>query len=577
MLKKLFRVYSIDNKSLFLIIVGSLSWCLTMVKSGIKYPFGIGYWGPNGHDGVWHLALINSLVKKTWQIPVFAGEQIKNYHIGFDLFLAILHKISGIPTTLLYFQVLPVVFALLIGALIYRFMMIWQKSKIVAFWTLFFIYFGGSFGFVYTLYNTGQIGGESLFWSQQAISTLINPPFALSLVLLFSGLIFLYSGIERNNRNLLVLSTFSFGLLIQIKIYAGLLILAGLFVSGFVEFLRNRKVTVLKVFIGTLTISVLLFSNLSGSNNIIIFKPLWFMESLFGSVDRFYWPRFAGALLNYKLGHVWLKMFPAYFLALIIFIVGNFGSRLISFLWVFKKGIKLSNYQYNDILIVTIIISGIVIPTFFVQSGTPWNTIQFMYYSLIFSGLLSGIFFGKFIESNNDSFFKSFIVKKLLIVIVLIFTLPTTIGTLLYNYLPGRPPAMISNSEIEALNFLKTQTDGIVLTQPFNIAAANLAVSNPPRPLYLYESTAYVSAYSDKITYFEDKVNLDITGYDWQIRQHEADRFFNDPTYDGKYELINKKKIKYIYVVKVLESSKDLHITDDKIFENSDIKIYKVY
>jgi hypothetical protein len=56
-----------------------------MVKSGVYYGYGIGFWGPNGHDGVWHISLINSLSKGSLEMPIFAGEQIKNYHIGFEL------------------------------------------------------------------------------------------------------------------------------------------------------------------------------------------------------------------------------------------------------------------------------------------------------------------------------------------------------------------------------------------------------------------------------------------------------------------------------------------------------------
>jgi hypothetical protein len=85
-LKNSFKGYSLF--SWLLILLGSLSWSLTMVKSGLKYSYGMGFWGPNGHDGIWHIALSESLARGSWQMPMFAGETIKNYHIGFDLILA---------------------------------------------------------------------------------------------------------------------------------------------------------------------------------------------------------------------------------------------------------------------------------------------------------------------------------------------------------------------------------------------------------------------------------------------------------------------------------------------------------
>src|SRR3990167_4193807 len=173
---------SATAKKRLLILIGSLTWSLTMVKSGLVYPFGMGFWGPNGHDGVWHISLSQSLSQGSWQMPVFAPEVIKNYHIGFDLILAALHKITFIPIHNLYFQILPPIFALVIGVGVYLFVYEWRKSRYQAFWATFFTYFAGSLGWLVTYLRHRQFEGESMFWSQQSISTLVNPPFALSLI-----------------------------------------------------------------------------------------------------------------------------------------------------------------------------------------------------------------------------------------------------------------------------------------------------------------------------------------------------------------------------------------------------------
>ncbi len=211
------------NAALLLIIIGTVIWSLVMVKSGLIYSFGMGFWGPNGHDGVWHIALINHLADGNWQMPVFAGEALKNYHVGFDLLLAILHKITTIPVQTLYFQIIPPIVALLTGFLTYKFVYLWKKSKLQAFWATFFVYFAGSFGWIISLAREGQIGGESMFWSQQAISALVNPPFALSVVLMLLGLIGLLK--LRKSSTIWHLLTISliFGILAQIKVYAGIL------------------------------------------------------------------------------------------------------------------------------------------------------------------------------------------------------------------------------------------------------------------------------------------------------------------------------------------------------------------
>ncbi len=180
MLKKVSKLFLIVS----LILLGTVSWSLTMIKSGIIYPFGMGFWGANGHDGIWHIALINSLSRGSFDMPIFAGSNIKNYHLGFDLLTAFFHNITSIPTVNLYFQILPPILAFLIGISCYLFVNALTKSKRAALWATFFVYFGGEASWIF-----GR--GESTFWSQQSISTLINPPFALSLVFIFSGLYFL--------------------------------------------------------------------------------------------------------------------------------------------------------------------------------------------------------------------------------------------------------------------------------------------------------------------------------------------------------------------------------------------------
>ena len=121
------------NIGLIVIILGSFTWLLTIFKSGLRYGYGLGFWGANGHDGIWHIALSSNLSNLNFENPVFAGEKIKNYHIGFDLILGLISKITQIPLVNLYFQVLPVILSLAIGILTYQFVENWTKSKSKAF------------------------------------------------------------------------------------------------------------------------------------------------------------------------------------------------------------------------------------------------------------------------------------------------------------------------------------------------------------------------------------------------------------------------------------------------------------
>lgn len=535
-----------------------------MVKSGLNYPFGIGFWGPNGHDGVWHISLIESLARGSLDMPTFAGERLKNYHIGFDLLVALINKVTTIPVSVLYFQILPPIMAILIGLLVYKLVLLWTKSEAASLWSTFFVYFGGSFGYV-----LGK--GESAFWSQQSISSLINPPFALSLIVLLLGLISLI-------KKKYIWAVILFGILIEVKAYAGILTLGSLLVISVWKIIREKKFDYLFLSFGALVISILLFIPLNGSSgSLLVFQPFWFLESMMGLSDRIGWDKFYSAMTNYKTGGVW-KWIPAYGLAFVIFNIGNLGTRMIKDIWILKKLKNIWQIDYITLFSFSIIAAGILIPTVFLQQGTPWNTIQFFYYSIFFSSILAGVSVADILMNRSKN------LRIALSILIVLLTIPTTILTLKDVYIPSRPPAMISTHEVEALNFLSKQEYGIVMTYPFDSAKAKEAIANPPRPLGLYDSTAYVSAYSNKPSYLEDEVNLDITGYNWKERRQNIIDFINETNVDTAKQFLKSNNIKYLYFAKRMNPlfGEELKLGSEqlgiiKVFSNSEVNIIKVY
>jgi hypothetical protein len=199
----------------------------------------------------------------------------------------------------------------------------------------------------------------------------------------------------------------------------------------------------------------------------------------------------------------------------------------------------------------------------FLQKGTPWNTIQFFYYSLMFSGIIAGVS----LSSKT---------KNLLIGAVLILALPTTFATL-RHYVPSRPPAKISIAELAALDYLSKKEDGVVLTYPFDEVKAKEQEANPPRPLYLYESTAYVSAFGNKTVFLEDQVNLDITGYNWPERREKVFGFLSTFDQDEARSFLMENNISYIYWPKgQIAGLGEAQLGIEKIFENDEVDIYRV-
>jgi hypothetical protein len=337
-----------------------------------------------------------------------------------------------------------------------------------------------------------------------------------------------------------------------IKIYAAILFIPALAIAS----LKENKFR--KLFISSVLFSLLFYLPLNrGASSLVVFQPFWFLENMLALSDRFFWPKLYQAMIVYKTTRNFIKFIPAYGLAGLIFIVGNLGVRIFGFL-------NISRHKKPDsitIILWTMAGMGIIIPLLFLQRGTPWNTIQFFYYTQFILGIFAALWLSKQ---------KQFLIP----VFFLLFTIPTTLDTL-KHYLPSRPPAMISKEELSALDFLSRKPPGIVFTppdQPDSYAPA-------PRPLYLYDSTAYVSALSRHPVYLEDTVNLDITGYPWKDRLEKARFFMTETEINTAKLFLVTNNIVYIYlpqVAKVRPVFSASELGGQVVFENSQASVWQI-
>jgi len=187
-----------------------------------------------------------------------------------------------------------------------------------------------------------------------------------------------------------------------------------------------------------------------------------------------------------------------------------------------------------------------------------------MYYSLY----IGNIFLTIFLIKNN------FYLKNFIISLIIITTCLASFENF-QRYLSNPAPATLPNTEIEALSFLKNQPSGIVLSYPYDkYTKNNMSV---PLPLYAYETTAYISAFSQQTVFLEDEMNLEITGFNWQSQKNESIKFFqsNDEFFARGF-LVNHQ-ISYIYLVNGQKFNlNESQLQVQKIFDNSQVQIYQV-
>lgn len=526
----------------FLIAIGSATWAWTMVKSGWPTSWGLGFWGANGHDGIWHLALIES-IKRGFPInnPIFSGVELANYNWGFDLLAAVVSRISGLAVSLLYFQLLPPLLAVAIGVLSYLLIKRWTGSRAAARWATFFTYFGGSFGWLVTLWRSGEIGGESLFWAQQSISTLINPPFALSLVFLTAGL---YLVLREKHPGVFSLTAqvFLFGFLFIVKSYAGIIGLVGLVTIGFWQaFYERRSVGLVRLGAAAVITGLLVTFLAPKAGGVLVVEPFWFTRTMIEATDRLFVPRLAEALGTYISGGVLVKAIAVEMGLTIIFVVGNLGSRILSFLVIPTTVKKGPQNGYVGPAIAAMFFASMLLPLVFVQKGTAWNTIQFFYYGEVFAGWMAGVVVARWQQKASRP------LKSTVILLLVLLTVPTSLSALFYQYIPPRPPTVLPFSEMAALAFLRGEPAGTVLTYPYEKKNAE-KVSEPPVPLYRYSPNAYVAAYSGQPSFVSDSINLDILGIDGRSRLNGAESFFEGGNEFLAMRFLRDNHIAYIYL-----------------------------
>ncbi len=552
-----------------IIFLGSLSWLATMVKSGLDYDFGLGFWGANGHDGLWHLSLIESLKNGLPpQNPIFAGVNLSNYHYFFDLCLAAISNLTSLSANDLYFRFFPIFLCISIGLVSYLIAVYWFISKLAGVLAVFFIYFGGSFGWVVSFIKDRSLGGETLFWAQQGISTLINPPFASSILILLAGLYLFKQLIEQKlyNYKLLIPLIILWGTLIEFKVYAGILVLGALALVTLLEmFKRNLEILKMSLPIAILSGLVFLPNNLAGSS-LLVFSPFWLIHSMVTAADRLNWARLSLVRTAGLESRNWFKFFGAEILGLIIFVLGNLGTRVIGGIGVIRE-IREINKNSFSWFVLAFLSLALILPLLFIQKGGAFNIVQFCYYFLLIFNFLAAGVLARFVKRFGK-------LGWVMIAVIVVLTSPTTWDTL-GQYLPSRPPSRIPTEEVEALNFLKNQPKGVVLSYYFD--DKQRLKYEEPLPLFAYTSTPYVGAYTGKSEYIADTINLEILGIDYKGRLQTQKDIFSEREPEQIKKRLHEENISYIYAVKPSGFSVNEETFGvKKIFGNDEVAIYKV-
>lgn len=562
---------------IFLFVFGVIFQLAVISPSGNLKNDDLLFWSSHAHDSMWHIAVSNEIQKGfPLDNPVFAGERLVNYHIFSDILPAVLNKVFKIPDLFLYFWFMPIIYSILLGLTAYLAGKEIGKTKLSGLFSVFAVYFIGSFGWVVTLFKKGEIGGESLFWATQVQSSIGNPPQILSNILVLAFIYFLARYLKGSflkkkiGLHQILLAILLTSLTLS-KIYAGMVILPAV---GFLALYRAVKLKSWDILITTIIslflILLLYLPFTKAAGNYLIFEPFWFARRLFSDEGRVGIKNFELIFQYYQsLNSLKSKLgFARYdLLGLSLILFGNLGVRSLGFLAI-PKTLK-REFQIGIFLFSTAFLSYLI-PNLFLQKGVATNTSQTFQYMLLVFGIYFAI-------SLSDIFskIKSFPLKLAIISIVLLLSIPTQIG-LLHQFYSRPAYTKITGAEIEALNYLKNSSDetAVILTPPYN---QYLDTKEIPPPVWDWFDTSYVSALSKRRTYFDDYEQVDIMGYDFKSRQDSQKKIFEEKDQNLIDKLLRESGVNYIYYPKLLAPKADLAALGLKqVFDNSEVKIWKV-
>lgn len=534
-------------------LIGMAGQMAVISPSGTTINGDLLFWSSNGHDGMWHIALMEEFKKGfPFQNPVFAGEKLVNYHFFSDIAPAIVSKYLPISNLDLYFRIFPFIYSLLIGASAYFLTKKITNNFTASIWATVFTYFAGSFGFI--------IGkGESVFWATQIQSASGNPPQIVSDFLILTLLYYIFSYLERKDLKKIFVSILILGTLAEFKVYAAIVLLGATFLSGFWQ---------IAIPAGILA-AALYLPNSSGGASFLIFQPWWYIRTMIVEPSRLNWLDEELKRQTYVAQHNWKRVISIEVVGFIIFFFGNLGMRFIG-LWDFVKYSMTSlKNRFNLLFILTILIS-LILPLLFLQRGVASNTSQFLQYFILLFGILAGISTGRLMN-----LLKKPVLQILISILLILLMVPTQYG-LLKDFYSRAAFAKISKNEIAALNFLKTNSPpaSVILTPPMD----NITRESAPTPdIWAWADTGYVAAVTGRREYFADKEQVDIMGYNFTARADLEKKVFESTDQSEVTNLIESSGANYIYFPIALAPKVNFaKIGLQQIFANSDVEIWKI-
>ena len=478
-----------NRTALFIIFVGVVFQLSAVWFIGRYTENGLYFCCRGVPDDIFHLSLTYELTQRfPPDEPGMYPVPVKNYHYAANLVMADTIRVFKLPLMPTVYQYFPFLLSLLLAFTALSFARLLNLSPRFANWLLFFLYFHGDIIYL-LLFLRGKGLDFSVTIFDDATKLLAGPTRSFSIVLLFTGLSFLFLWLKGKKAVLGIISALVFGSLIGFKVYTGIFALTGLGFLGLYFLFKKNWRRLWPLFLAVF-LSLVIYLPVNAGAGGISFNGLYRFEN-FLAQPAFGLQNLELARLNFLNQGNYLRAFPYELLGAILYFPVLFGTVLIG-IFQTRKSLSAIPAEINIFLIGAAFVTGTV-GLFFVQDVGGLNSVQFLLNLYFIFAIFAALFCAYVLPNLGRG-------KWAIVFLLIAFTLPRPVHEALENFLfvSRHQGYTISSQELAGLNFLKNNTpaQSLILLSPELAKQENLMYVSflTNRPVYL---AGYIGVLSD--------------------------------------------------------------------------------
>lgn len=526
-----------------------------------------GYWFPNGsaaHDDSWTMAIASAAFKTfPFQMPLYSGAILQGYHF-ISAFIIYVISLSGIPIHTIFYGILPLISFGIIAKILVILSQKISRSKTFIFIFIFLFFFGGSFSYLLILYHKLPFFDLFVVTGRQAIDYFQSMPLAVSLIPFLLSIYYLFA---IKNISLISKSFYLAGIIFfawGAKFYGGCAVAVILGTFELLELLKTKKkqhFLLLGIIMITSLLSVLFiynpFSSQGGAKGTFIFSPFALVHSLIEEKNLFYLPTITLARYTLQTQGWGPRLLAIEIFTWLLYVVYTFGIRIIGFIYFAIKLFK-RKVTTADIALMSSVLICLFGGTMFVQRVEWWNTAQFLDYPKIILSIYTALGVSQFLQGKKPA------IKITLLLLVVLLSVHNSLQGFMER-VTFKSSLVLSQSQIEALTYLKKLPSGNVFTLPYDSHSKSISIKVEDAI-----DTVYVPVLSQKVMYYSTPYILDLTSTDYSKRKNEVNNYLLTSPY-----LIGAD---YFYLIKSnnLYSKTQFDVNHfTKVFENKAVVILR--